>query len=91
MKPIDVFKKTDEDWYGNFKIKDDHRYPDRFVRLSLSQLDNKEYRVSVWGNDDLGMELDFVDKSVARDLFSKLCLKDVINRRLLLSLGFNRC
>jgi hypothetical protein len=93
MDRIEVFIKTDEDWYGNFKIEGDKRYEkDRFVRLSMSKLmgEPQMWRVAVWGNDDLGMDLDFQRKSEAKEMFSILALKGVINRKLLTRLGFNR-
>lgn len=58
---LEAFVAVHEDWYGNFKLADDARYPDtRFVCVMfLGLTEDAGWRVAVWGNDDAGMERDF--------------------------------
>lgn len=67
---ITVYKNTTDNWCGNFKIEGDCRVSD-LVQVNLSQLLDGEWRVSVWGNDDLGMDLDFKEEEFfkAKSLF----------------------
>ena len=61
---IQVFKRTEDNWYGCYKIVDDARVKD-LVEVSFTQtgpnpnLGDGQWRVCVWGNDDCGMERDF--------------------------------
>ena len=59
---LEVFVEVQEDWYGNFSIAGD-AYPlgaRGFVQVSLlAFLDGTGWKVSVWGNDDCGMEREF--------------------------------
>jgi len=62
MKKITVFKRTSDNWCGNYIIKSD------YVDISAVRVmyhdnisapgEQPVYRTSVWGNDDLGMEID---------------------------------
>ena len=88
---IQVYKKTNEDWYGNYEIKDG----DSLVKVSLTQTgpDPKnykgEFRVCVWGNDDCGMELDFgADETKALNCFLQVIGTGCVSRDHLISLGF---
>ena len=58
---MEAFVAVHEDWYGNFKLASDARYPDtRFVCVMfLCLTGDAGWRVAVWGNDDCGMERDF--------------------------------
>ncbi len=82
---IDVFKRTEDDWYGCYKIADDVRVSD-LVKVSFTQTgpDPKnfkgEWRVCVWGNDDCGMERDFGnDESTALNVFYKVIGQKFVN------------
>jgi hypothetical protein len=61
VQRLEAFVAVQEDWYGNFKLADDARYPDtRFVCVMfLGLTEDAGWRVAVWGNDDCGMEQDF--------------------------------
>lgn len=93
---ISCFKRTDDDWYGNYKIADDKRHEGKgYVEVSLLSLgpDAKYgYRVCVWGNDDCGMERDFessmAGKSGAIVLYELLCNQVIINKSWLKQEGF---
>ena len=53
-RDITVFKKTTSDWYPN--------YQGGYVRVSLVRCrpDGTYWRVCAWGEDDFGMERDYV-------------------------------
>lgn len=80
--------KTKENWCPSFKkddiahwINNDFKTPCPFklgVIASLSKLGppTNMFRVSVWGADDMGMDVDFKTKNEARALFYSL-----LNRR----------
>jgi len=91
MLRIECFKPTNEDWYSEYRIKDDQRYKGKYVSLSLLGLSNGMYRVCVWGNDDFGMEWDTKDKQEAKKVYAKLALKETIEKRDLKNLDFKHC
>lgn len=74
---ITVFKPVGESWYGNFKIEDDKRFEDvKLVKVSIQTLKTNPviWRVSVWGNDDHGVEYDTPDETKAKELFNKVIM-----------------
>lgn len=83
-----VYKPTNDCWYGNFK--------NNTVQLSLL-LDQKYnggkyHMVAVWGNDDSGMDIVYkgpYGKTKARRMYRKLLALPVLNQQHLLSLGFS--
>jgi hypothetical protein len=91
---IDVFKRTTDDWYGNYKIQSDARVSD-VVEVSFTttgpnpKQHQGEFRVCVWGNDDCGMEKDFADdEELAWNCFFQVIGLDYVNKDSLRSLGF---
>jgi len=48
------------------------------------------YRVSVWGNDDFGMDRDFTTHLEAKKMFNQLDRMSYINQKDLFDLGFER-
>lgn len=92
---ISCFKKTNENWYANYKIEKDMRHVDeKYVHVSFLKLpklyeeDEPEFRVCVWGNDDYGMELDSTDESFLKQIYLDICLQEVVNSDYLRKLGF---
>lgn len=88
-----VFKQSSDDWYGNYEIADDGRHVGKkYVEVSLLPLRPEGHRVCVWGNDDCGMERDFLeeDKLSAQELFSKICLEPILSKELLETYKFVR-
>jgi hypothetical protein len=79
MKEKSVYKKTDDQWYGNFNSDE--------CRLSICKA-GRYYRVSVWGNDDFGIEKDFDSSFAAEMTFSDLSNAEKINHADLYDLGF---
>lgn len=91
MSRIECFKPTSEDWYGNFKIADDARHANRrFVHVSLMLLNDGNWRCCVWGNDDMGMELDEPDELWARHIYNTVCQMVDVTKDALTQLGFVR-
>ena len=81
------FKKTQDDWCPN--------YPNNEVKVVCSTNMEHEgkvwHRVSVWGDDDLGMEIDFFGKDgmkKAGDMFLKVIKLKFVNKNVLKQLGF---
>ena len=91
---IEVFKRTQDNWYGNFKVRDDRRV-ESLVMVSFhgnicsynSKLD-PIWRTSVWGNDDTGMEIDCATEAEAREKFQQVIEMEYVDRAPLLKLGF---
>lgn len=50
------FKPTDETWYGNFQLNCNMYRDVLLVRVSKTWYDDDSMLVSVWGNDDFGLE-----------------------------------
>ena len=77
---IDVFKITSDEWYPSFKLNGGEK---SLVEVSLTQTGPNpptlgEWRVCVWGEDDIGMERDFLDELSAIFCFMKVVeLEDV--------------
>ena len=91
---VDVFKRTEDDWYGNYQIMNDKRVRD-LVEVSFTQTGPNpkqhqgEYRVCAWGNDDCGMEKDFADdEELAWNCFLQVIGMDNVTKSALKILGF---
>lgn len=90
---INVFKRTEDDWYGNYKIANDCRVSDLVdVMFTQTGPDPKlglgEWRVCIWGNDDCGMERDFVLEGEALNMFYQVIGWEFVNKGALASNGF---
>lgn len=88
---LTIFKEVPEDWYSNYKIKDDGRYQGKYVSISLLQLNVKEtpWRVCIWGNDDFGMEKDFKDLNQAQQQFEWCIYIQPLTKQYLQMCGFS--
>ena len=91
-KPINlsVFKQTKDDWYPSFKIAGDVRYSDLVSVSYIELFPSGEWRVCVWGQDDMGVELDFPPhkRIEAWDVFISIIEKEYVEISFLESLGF---
>lgn len=90
---VEVFKRTQDDWYGNYKIVGDQRVSDlvevSFLNLGPTlQPGQPNWRVCVWGNDDCGMERDFENETEAWVMFLQVIGLEHVNRNKLITLGF---
>lgn len=89
---INVYKETDDDWYGNYRVEGDDRVSN-LVCVSFTQTGpnppiNGDWRVCVWGNDDFGMERDFEDEATALNIFYQVVGWPKVNQILLRDMGF---
>jgi hypothetical protein len=86
---VEVFKRTQDDWYGNYRVVGDQRVSD-LVEVSFLSLEpgQTSWRVCVWGNDDCGMELDFEKETEAWNMFLQVIGPSYVNRNSLIALGF---
>jgi hypothetical protein len=86
---IDVFKRTEDNWCGNYAEDDldlvnvsfGHTGPD-------PKNGNGQYRVCTWGTDDCGMEMDFTDETKALNTFYVVIGLEFVNFQNLKELGF---
>jgi len=81
----EVFKEVPQDWYGNFRIANEGK---RFVSVKCDKLPLG--RVSVWGNDDFGMEYDVELEGVARSIFNTVVNTPDLTQEKLEAIGFVR-
>lgn len=81
MKLKECMINTTDDWYPN--------YPDNQVLLSLSKLNTGNYRVSVWGQDDVGYDIDIKEITEACKLYQKLKERGNVSYEYLKTQGFN--
>jgi len=95
---MSAFKRTHDEWYGNYKMDVDYdstgkQVDTKLVQVSLLKLNPyketpTQWRVCVWGNDDFGMEKDHLDKAEALDMFHEVISWDFVNVGQLKSKGF---
>lgn len=83
-KRVNVFKKTDDNWYPN--------YFKRLVEVSYvyPELTDGTTRVCVWGADDFGMHCDYKTKEEAYAMFEHIIALDVVNMDDLKALEFEQ-
>ena len=89
---ITVYKETQSNWYPNYTLKG---YNKMLVQinfgklLTLSNSDNGfNYRVSIWGEDDYGLEKDFINRREAYECFTHIISMEYVNIQDLKNLGF---
>ena len=88
-KKVVVYKLTLEDWHRSFSLGNN----ELLVRVAFVQLLNplsRKWRVLVWGNDDDGMERDFVEAHDAWSCFLSVISLEHVSRTLLTQLEFVR-
>ena len=84
---IEVFKQTSDDWYPNYIVGDGRL---QLVRVNILELyEEKSWRVCVWGNDDCGMEKDFInDELTSWRAFAEVISLDDVTKDALTKMGF---
>ena len=90
---VEVFKRTRDNWYGNYQVVGDCRVSDlvevSFVKLLPYEEDNRlNWRVCVWGNDDCGMEKDFEKEAEAWNVFLQVIGLEYVDRADLIKMEF---
>lgn len=93
MLRLMAFVPVSEPWYGNYKIANDARHDKTLlVSVHFGQLSDRTWRVSVWGNDDHGLEKDYPpgqrDKALA--LYQKIVSTPMLTHRMLEQAGMVR-
>lgn len=90
-RKIIVFKETQDQWYCSFKtLKPDLMLVQvSLLELRIDDFNHFSYRVCVWGNDDVGMELDFELEGDAKAMFYTVISLKYVNVSDLKKLGFN--
>ena len=89
---IEVYKPTKEDWHGSFRIQWQGEV--MLVRVSTFPMRpwsgnlKKLWRVCVWGDDDCGMEKDFLHPDEAKRAFDYIVGLEYVNRIDLFNIGF---
>jgi hypothetical protein len=85
---IVVLKYTDDEWYSNETVIHKGKTT-RVVEVKLLRLtDDTTFRVCVWGNDDCGLEKDFLNEDEANFTFLKVISWNRVNKQLLKDIGF---
>ena len=87
MNEVSVYCETTDDWYGNYRIKDDQRVSN-LVHVQFMKLSNDQWRCCVWGNDDFGMEFDSWLEGEAWNKFIQIIGWKYVNKEPLKALGF---
>ena len=96
---INVFKRTDDSLYPSYQLYSGNGDDDEtrnmmlvevtFMKLADDQIaDDKCWRVCVWGDDDCGMEKDYISYNNAWDDFVAILQMEMVNMEKLRELGF---
>lgn len=95
VKRYKVFKKTQDNWHPSFELDDGTMMVAVSLIGPLGPLGPLrkitkpyEYRVCVWGDDDMGMELDSTDEEVVVAAFFKVLELEFVNYDNLKAMGF---
>lgn len=86
-KRIVHFKKTKDDWSPNFDNNQVKLSYHGVINPYVNDPTKFVYRVSVWGNDDLGIDKDFDNHLDAKRLFNVIDSMKYVNKADLLNLG----
>ena len=78
---ISVYKPTDDDWSN---------YYSDLVQVRLCKTTDDMWRVCVWGDDDIGMEIDYQhnQESYALTMFMQVVGLERVNMETLSKMGF---
>lgn len=86
-KRIEHFKNTQDDWHGNYNGNQVKLTYHGVINSYIKDESKFIYRVSVWGNDDLGMDKDFDNHLDAKRLFNQIDAMKYVNKEDMLKLG----
>ena len=91
-KQIKVLKPTNDDWYGNLKVKEGTNEEVKLVEVSLFRLGPDttvdDWRVFVKGTDDYAMYMDFHNYSTALNTFIHVITPPAVDIKDLRVIGF---
>lgn len=94
MKQVDVFKVTQDDWYGSYHIEEYFGVKKQMVvQVTFCGNISEEneipvFRTCVWGSDDCGMEFDSHLEGESWNRFLQVIGLNCVNRQDLIDLGF---
>lgn len=89
MKPVEVYKPTRDSWYSSYELNSDTF----LVHVSFFELEESDeypelYRVCAWGDDDFGLEQDFILEGAAWNMFLEVIGQEFVDHEYLKSMGF---
>lgn len=91
MKNLSKFVPTIEEWYPNFPpLCYNNPLEVDAVRVVCLRISTKDWRVGVWGNDDLGFVKDYLTMDEAKTLYDSLNTPESILRSRLIKMGFEQ-
>ena len=97
---INIFKRTSDNWYPSYQLYSGKGGTDdetrnimlvevTFMKLADDQIaDDKCWRVCIWGDDDCGMEKDYISYNEAWDEFIVVLQMEMVDMKNLSDLGF---
>jgi hypothetical protein len=91
MLEVKVFKPTNDDWYGSYKINGWHEgVKDRMLVevIFCGNIGDGVWRTCVWGNDDCGMEFDCSTEAECWTMFLQVIGMESVDMVALRNLGF---
>lgn len=88
MVRTDVFKLTRDNWFPSYKLGNNMAVKVSFLTLVSYKTDGNKWRVCIWGEDDCGMEKDFVSEAEAFTTFLQVIGLDFVNFDNLHKMGF---
>lgn len=89
-----VYVSTDDDWCPSYILNMTHSLDKMMVTVSFFELKDPDddnvpmYRVCVWGADDLGMEYDSYDRTLAESYFIMCISQESLSMDYLIDKGF---
>lgn len=90
MIRVEFFKETKEDWYPSYFVNQGTPSEKKLVRVTLlGPMSDGQFRVCVWGNDDLGMDFDSTQDACVK-MFEHLSSIETIQKNALIKFGFVR-
>lgn len=83
---VEVYKNTTSSWYPEYTLNN----KDKLVRVSFIKLRDNSWRVCAWGDDDFGLEKDFLrtQEKEAWCLFLEVIGLDDVTHQALTERGF---
>jgi hypothetical protein len=83
-----VFKLTNDNWCPSYKLGNEMAVEVSFIPLVSYKTEGNKWRVCIWGEDDTGMEKDFVSESEAITAFLEVIGLNFVNFDNLSERGF---
>lgn len=89
---VDVYKPTQDDWYGSFMVDNGYQKEMAVLVSFLGNIsapgEEPTWRTCVWGTDDIGMEFDADTETKAWVKFLEVIGWEYVNGKDLKNIGF---